>query len=69
MGHDPLAENEEIAELGEWLERVDINNIYDLSTWDIRDEWAGWNFHGALTHLSDQRNYLEELLEEATPIN
>jgi len=31
MGHDPLAENEEIAELRNCLERAGVNNIYEMS--------------------------------------
>ena len=46
MGRDPLAENEEITELREWLESTGINSIYDLSKWDHRGDWAGWDFHG-----------------------
>lgn len=31
MGCDPLAENKEISELRNWLERAGVNSIYDLS--------------------------------------
>jgi len=69
MGKEPLAENENIAELKDWLERAGINNLYDLSKWDQRGEWAGWDFHGIPTHLALQQSTLEDLLEDAAPVN
>jgi hypothetical protein len=69
MGKAPLAENEDIAKLRDWLERVGINNLYDLSKWDQQGEWTGWDFHRISTHLALQQSVLEYLLEDAAPIN
>jgi hypothetical protein len=69
MGKEPLAENENIAELRDWLERAGINNLYDLSKWDQRGEWAGWDFHGIPARLALQQSTLEDLLEDAAPVN
>eukprot|EP00253_Pinus_taeda_P013625 PITA_13625 len=69
MGKDPLAEREDIAELKNWLERVRVNRVYDLASWDERGEWLKWDFHGVPERLKDQQIQLENLLEDATPDN
>ena len=69
MGRDPLEENEEIADLKDWLIRTGINRLRDLSVWDHRGEWASWDLHSAPVWLSAQKNLLIELLEDSTPEN
>eukprot|EP00253_Pinus_taeda_P015605 PITA_15605 len=69
MDRDPLAEFDEIAELRIWLERAGINSLYDLSNWDCHDDWQGWDFFGVPERLNQQKCALEELLEEAAPVN
>jgi exonuclease III len=69
MDRDPLEDNEEITDLKEWLERAGINSVYDLSKWDSHDDWKGWDFFGVPDRLKQQQCILEELLEEAAPVN
>jgi len=69
MGREPLAENGEITDLRNWLERVGVNSLYDLSKWDHRGDWAGWDFLGVPPRLSQQQSTLVDLLEEASPVN
>lgn len=64
-----MAENDEIAELRDWLERAGINSIYDLSISDSHGDWAGWDLHGVPARLSDQQNQLEDLLKDVAPVN
>jgi hypothetical protein len=69
MGREPLVENAEIADLREWLERAGVNRVYDLSKWDHRGDWAGWDFHGVPPRLDQQQSILVDLLEDAAPAN
>eukprot|EP00253_Pinus_taeda_P006872 PITA_06872 len=66
MGCNPLEENEDIVDLRDWMIHTGINNLRDLSVWDRRGDWAGWDFHGAPVWLSTQKNLLTELLEDST---
>ncbi|MCY6524894.1 hypothetical protein, partial [Actinobacillus pleuropneumoniae] len=43
MGKEPLAENVDITNLRDWLKQAGVNNLYDLSNWDQRGDWAGWD--------------------------
>jgi ribonuclease HI len=69
MGKAPLAENEDIADLRNWLVRAGIKNLYNLSKWDQQGDWIGWDFHGIPARLAQQQSELEDLLEDAAPIN
>eukprot|EP00253_Pinus_taeda_P018742 PITA_18742 len=69
MDQNPLAKIDEIARIKEWLERVGITSIYDLSKWDRHGDWQGWDFLGVLERLQQQKHILEELLEDAAPVN
>jgi hypothetical protein len=69
MGREPLAENGEISDLRKWLERAGVYTLYDLSKWDHRGDWAGWDFLGVPPRLSQQQSTLVDLLEEAAPVN
>jgi len=69
MGSDPLEKREEIVDLRNWLERAGVNSVYDLEIWHNRGDWARWDFHGVPAHLRDQLILLEDLLEDATPVN
>ena len=69
MGRQPLAENADITEPRDWLERAGVNKLYDLSKWDQRGDWAGWDFHGVPPRLSQQQSVLEVLLKEVAPVN
>jgi exonuclease III len=69
MGREPLAENDEIADLRDWLERAGVIRLYDLSKWDHRGDWAGWDFHGVPPRLSQQQSILVDLLEDVAPVN
>jgi hypothetical protein len=51
------------------MERAGVNSLYDLSKWDQRGDWAGWDFHGVPARLSLQQSMLEDLLEDAAPVN
>jgi hypothetical protein len=64
-----LAENVDIADLRDWLERAGVNRLYDLSKWDQHGDWEGWDFHGVPPRLSQQQSMLEDLLEDAAPVN
>jgi ribonuclease HI/exonuclease III len=69
MGREPLAENEDITDLRDWLQRAGVNRLYDLSKWDEHGDWAGWDFHGVPARLSQQLSTLEDMLEDAAPVN
>jgi ribonuclease HI len=69
MDREPLEDNDEIADLKDWLERAGINSVYELSNWDSHDDWKGWDFFGVPDRLNQQKRILEELLEEAAPVN
>eukprot|EP00253_Pinus_taeda_P019238 PITA_19238 len=69
MGKEPLRDNEEIGNLREWLKQAGVNTVFDLSKWDIRGDWDGWDFHGVPERLTHQQTLIEEMLEEAAPIN
>lgn len=69
MGKEPLNNNEDIADLRDWLKQAGVNTIYDLSIWDQRGDWTRWDFHGVPARLSHQQTLLEDLLEEETPVN
>jgi hypothetical protein len=69
MDRDPLKDNEEIADLKNWLERAGIHSVYELSKWDSHDDWIGWDFFGIPDRLNHQKCILEDLLEEAAPVN
>jgi ribonuclease HI len=66
MGSDPVEENEDIADIREWLARACKNRLYNLSVWDCRGDWAGWDLNGIPDWLTPQKNLLAELLEVAT---
>jgi len=69
MGKEPLAENVDIIDLRDWLEQAGVNSLYDLSNWDQRGDWAGWDFHGVPAQLSLQQTLLVDLLEDTAPVN
>lgn len=69
MNQNPLLETEEIVGIKEWLERTGIINVYDLSKWDRHGDWQGWDFFGVPDRLQQQKHILEEMLEDAGPIN
>eukprot|EP00253_Pinus_taeda_P008792 PITA_08792 len=69
MGKEPLRDNEEIGNLREWLKQAGVNTVFDMSKWDIRGDWDGWDFHGVPERLTHQQTLMEEMLEEAAPIN
>jgi hypothetical protein len=69
MGREPLAENVDITDLRDWMERAGVNSLYDLSKWDEHGDWAGWDFHGVPARLSLQQSTLVDLLEDTTPVN
>lgn len=69
MGKEPLKDNEDIADLRDWLKQAGVNTIFELSNWDQRGDWAGWDFHGVPERLTHQQILLEDLMEEAAPIN
>eukprot|EP00253_Pinus_taeda_P033982 PITA_33982 len=50
-------------------QQAGVNTIYALSNWDHRGDWAGWDFRGVPARLSLEQTLLEDLLEEAAPIN
>eukprot|EP00253_Pinus_taeda_P023182 PITA_23182 len=69
MGKEPLKDKEDIVELRDWLTQARVNTIFELSKWDQRGDWIGWDFHGIPEKLIHQQTMLEDLLEEATPTN
>eukprot|EP00253_Pinus_taeda_P008973 PITA_08973 len=69
MGKEPLRDNEDIANLRDWLKQAGVNIVFDLSKWDQRGDWAGWDFHGVPERLTHQQTLFEDMLEEAAPIN
>jgi ribonuclease HI/exonuclease III len=69
MGRDPLEANQDIAEIRDWLIRAGKIRLFDISMWDSRGDWAGWDFTGIPDWLSHQKNLLAELLEGANPEN
>eukprot|EP00253_Pinus_taeda_P022852 PITA_22852 len=69
MDRNPISETEEIAEIKDWLERAGINNVFDLSKWDRNGDWQGWDFFGVPNRLQQQKYILEDLPEDATPVN
>eukprot|EP00253_Pinus_taeda_P011429 PITA_11429 len=69
MGKEPLRDNKDIANLREWLKQAGVNTFFDLSKWDQRGDWAGWDFHGVPERLTHQQTLFEDMLEEAAPIN
>lgn len=68
-GEEPLNNNEDITDLRDWLKQAGVNTIYDLSNWDHRGDWTGWDFHGVPARLSLQQTLLEDLLEEVALVN
>jgi hypothetical protein len=48
MGREPLADNVDITDLRDWMEKAGVNNLYDLSKWDQHGDWVGWDFQGVL---------------------
>eukprot|EP00253_Pinus_taeda_P023946 PITA_23946 len=69
MGKEPLRDNEDIANLRDWLKQAGVNTVFDLSKWDQRGDWDGWDFHGVPERLTHQQTLFEDMLEEAAPIN
>lgn len=67
MGKEPLKDNEDIADLRDWLKHAGVNTIFELSKWDHRGDWIGWDFHGVPERLTHQQILLEDFLEEAVP--
>eukprot|EP00253_Pinus_taeda_P023626 PITA_23626 len=69
MGCNALMNNDEIAELRDWLEIKGKHSIYDISNWDQRNEWSGWAIPDPPAHLQIQKNTFLDLLEAAAPIH
>jgi ribonuclease HI/exonuclease III len=69
MGSEPLEANQDIADIREWLTRTGKIRLYDISMWDCRGDWAGWDLNGIPDWLTPQKNLLVELLEGSTPEN
>lgn len=67
MGNDPLGENEAIMDIREWLLQAGKTRLYDISSWDSKGEWAGWDINGIPDWLIPQKNQLIDLLEGSSP--
>jgi len=67
MGNDPLEENENIMDIREWLLQAGKTRLYDISNWDSRGEWAGWDTNGIPDGLTHQKNHLIDFLEGSSP--
>ena len=69
MKNAPLADHADISELRSWLERAGVKSLYELSKWNQRGEWEGWDLHGVPNRLAYQQSQLEDLLEDAAPVH
>ena len=69
MGNAPLEEHMDITELRTWLERAGVKHLYELSKWNQRGEWAGWDLHGVPDRLTYQQSQLEDHLLNAAPVH
>eukprot|EP00253_Pinus_taeda_P035869 PITA_35869 len=69
MGHPPLKENSEIAEIRVWLWSKGIRKIEDIIGWDNRGEWQCWNFPKAPAQLATQLHTLKKAISDFTPVH
>eukprot|EP00253_Pinus_taeda_P013603 PITA_13603 len=51
------------------LERAGVKSLYELSKWNQRGEWEGWDVHGVPNRLKYQQSLLEDRLEDASPVH
>jgi hypothetical protein len=69
MESDPLEANQELADIREWLTRAGKTRLFDISKWDCRGDWIGWDLNDTPEWLTYQKNLLVDLLECSTPEN
>ena len=50
------------AELKQWLYHLNINTLFDLSTWKNNGRWGGWKYLDVPEHLKFDLNALHSLL-------
>lgn len=69
MGHPPLKENSEIAEIRLWLQSKGIHKIDDIAGWDNRGEWQRWKFPKAPAQLTPQLHALKKAIADFTQVH
>jgi len=69
MGHPPLSEINEIADLRAWLRSRGIRKIEDIVEWDDDGNWKSWNWPNIPEHLNDQLNLLIAEITDFTPVH
>jgi ribonuclease HI len=69
MGHHPLSEINEIAELRVWLRARGIRKIEDIVEWEEDGNWKGWNLPNIPEHLQVQLNLFKAEIADFAPVH
>ena len=69
MGHSPLATQDRLHEICEYLENKGDKTLYDISKWNESGLWIDWEFRDIPTHLLQQSEMLKQELREAAPVH
>lgn len=69
MGHRPLIEKMEIAEIRDWLRAKGIRKIEDLSEWDSNGNWQRWNLPRIPEQLKNQLAVLIEAIADFASVH
>jgi ribonuclease HI len=69
MGHHPLSEINEIADLRVWLRARGIRKIEDIVEWEEDGNWKGWNLPNIPEHLKDQLNLFTAEIADFAPVH
>eukprot|EP00253_Pinus_taeda_P018086 PITA_18086 len=69
MGHPPLSEKNEIAELRVWLRSRRIRKIEDIVEWDDDGNWKCWNLPNIPEQLNEQLNLFSVEITDFAPVH
>ena len=69
MGHPPLAENNEISEIREWLIAKGIRKTKDIFDWDRVGNWQRWVFPRVPVHLNYQLDALKVAISDFATVH
>ena len=69
MGHAPIANNTDLAEIRILLKERGIKRVFDISEWDEGGNWMAWRLNDIPECLLQQVNTLKTELKDVVPVH